>query len=74
MINASEIVRYSSEKNIDIVKKLFKKSSKSKIKLVRIASHYYEIEKLTPIIKKIKSLGYKIALNLMQISDRSEFE
>ena len=29
MINASEIVRYSSEKNIDIVK-LFKKSSKSK--------------------------------------------
>ena len=75
MINASEIVRYSSEKkNIDIVKKLFKKLSKSKIKLVRIASHYYEIEKLTPIIKKIKSLGYKIALNLMQISDRSDFE
>jgi len=57
-----------------ILKTLFKKSKFSKIKLVRIASHFSEIHKVIPIANRIKALGYKIAINLMQISDRTNEE
>ena len=44
MINAAELIRNKSEKkNIIALKTLFKKSKFSKIKLVRIASHFSEI-------------------------------
>ena len=44
------------------------------MKLVRIACHYSEIFKVIPVASKIKSLGYKVAINLMQISDRTDHE
>ena len=75
MINAAELIRSKSEKkNIAALKNLFKKSKFSKIKLVRIACHFSEIIRVMPIANKIKALGYKIAINLMQISDRTEKE
>ena len=75
MINAAELIRDKSEKkNIIALKTLFKKSEFSKIKLVRIASHFSEIHKVMPIANRIKALGYKIAINLMQISDRTNEE
>ena len=75
MINAAELIRDKSEKkNIIALKTLFKKSKFSKIKLVRIASHFSEIHKVIPIANRIKALGYKIAINLMQISDRTNEE
>ena len=75
MVNASELVKNSSKnKNLETIKKLFKKSNKTKIKLVRIASHFSEISKLMPLIPKLKKLGYKIAINLMQSSDITEKE
>ena len=57
-----------------MVSSLFKKAKFSKVKLVRIASHYSELSKVMPVASKIKSLGYKVAINLMQISDRTENE
>ena len=75
MVNASELVRNSSKnKNVETIKKLFKKSNKTKIKLVRIAAHYSEISKLMLLVPNLKKLGYKIAINLMQSSDRTEDE
>lgn len=65
MVNASELVRNSSKnKNIETIKKLFKKSNKTKIKLVRIAAHYSEISKLMLLVPSLKKLGYKIALEV----------
>ena len=75
MVNASELIKHKNLKNnLSIVKKLFKNSKNTKIKLVRIASHYSEIAKLMPLASKIKSLGYKVAVNLMQSSDRTDAE
>ncbi len=75
MVNASELIKHSNiKKNINVIKNLFKKSDKTKIKLIRIASHYSEVIKLIPLIPTLKKLGYKLAINLMQSSDRSEQE
>ncbi len=75
MVNASELVKNNTlSKNMKLIEKLFTTSNKSKIKLVRIACHYNEIQKVMPLIKKFKSYRFKIALNLMQSSDRSENE
>ena len=75
MVNASELIKYSNNKNnFAVVKNLFKNRKENKIKLVRIASHYSEISKVMPLASKIKSLGYKVAINLMQSSDRTNSE
>ena len=75
MVNASELVKNSNIKlNLKLIDKLFPKSKKSKVKLVRIACHYYEIFKTMPLVKKLKNSNFKIALNLMQSSDRTENE
>jgi 4-hydroxy 2-oxovalerate aldolase len=75
MINGAELIKSNNlTKNISSVNSLFKKSKFSKVKLVRIACHFSEINKVMPVASKIKSLGYKVAINLMQISDRTEGE
>ena len=75
MINGAELIKKDSlKKNISSLNSLFNKSKHSKVKLVRIACHFSEISKVMPVASKIKSLGYKVAINLMQISDRSENE
>ena len=75
MINAAELVKDKNEKkNILALKNLFKKSNLSKVKLIRIASHFSELDRMMPIASRIKNLGYKVAVNLMQISDRTEKE
>ena len=74
MINGSELIKKEFLKKNNSLNILFKKSKLSKVKLVRIACHYNEIQKVMPLIKKFKSYRFKIALNLMQSSDRSENE
>ena len=70
MLNASEII---NRKNIvNTVKKLFVKKNKSKIYLVRIAFHLSELDKTIQIANILNQLGYKVALNLMQISEISK--
>ena len=54
------------------VKKIFVKKNQSRVSLVRVATHFHELDKTFQIIKIIKKLGYKVALNLMQISELSE--
>ena len=75
MINGAELIKENTlKRNTLLVSSLFKKAKFSKVKLVRIASHYSELSKVMPVASKIKSLGYKVAINLMQISDRTENE
>ena len=74
MINGSEIIKENYLKKNSSLRNLFNKSKFSKVKLVRIACHYSEINKVLPVASKIKALGYKVAINLMQISDRTKNE
>jgi 4-hydroxy 2-oxovalerate aldolase len=70
MVNASEII---NKKNLEnAVKNLFVKKNTSKIDLVRVAFHLNEIDETVKIAKTLQKLGYKIGLNLMQISEISE--
>lgn len=75
MINGSELIKkeFLRKKN-NSLNILFKKSKLSKVKLVRIACHLSEVDKVMPVALKIRKLGYKIGINLMQISDRSKSE
>ena len=72
MVNASEII---NRKNLEIsVKKLFIKKNFSKISLVRVAFHLNELDSTLKIAKVLKNLGYKVGLNLMQISEINQKE
>ena len=70
MVNASQLITGGNLKKS--VKALFVKKNKSKICMVRIASHLHELDKTFEIAKELKNLGYYAAINLMQISEISE--
>ena len=75
MINGAELIKNNNlKKNLSSLNNLFKKSKFSRVKLIRIACHFSEIHKVIFIASKIKNLGYQVAINLMQISDRTENE
>ena len=57
-----------------ILNKLFAKSQDSPVKLVRVACHYDELKKSDFIFKFLLENGYKVGVNLMQISEKSESE
>ena len=73
MINAAD---FTADEKIgeEILKKLFTKSRFSPVKLVRVACHYDEVEKSDFIFKFLLENGYKVGINLMQISEKSESE
>ena len=68
MINGSEILNnyQYSQKNVE---SLFSSEIKSRLKLIRIACHYEEINKILPICNYLKKKNYMIGINLMQISE-----
>jgi len=69
MINASEILdegNYSDRK----LNLLFPKDAEeSNISIVRIASHTYEFLEALQAVKNLKTKGFKIGFNLMQVSE-----
>ena len=71
MINMSELMLAKSERNKRI-KKLFANKKESKIKFVRIAAHFEEFESALEVCKILKSKGYFVCINLMQISEQSK--
>ena len=74
MVNASELINYKNKNPIKNIKLLFKGQKKSRVKLVRIACHYPELEKAIKVSTWLKKAGYKVAFNLMQIADRTNEE
>lgn len=74
MVNASEIINFNNGELSKNIRKLFLPKKKSKVELVRIAAHYHELNKVETIIRTLKKMGYLVALNLMQISERTEEE
>tara|TARA_Y100000389_G_scaffold82236_1_gene78816 strand:+ start:21336 stop:22901 length:1566 start_codon:yes stop_codon:yes gene_type:complete len=65
MLNASEILKSNN------YKKQFIKKKFSKIKIIRIACHINEINKIKSHVFFFKQLGYKLIINIMQISKLS---
>jgi 4-hydroxy 2-oxovalerate aldolase len=73
MVNASELI--SSSFSLDkTIRLLFKKRKKTKIKFIRLACHYNELSIVVAACKIIRKLGYKVGINLMQISEYKELE
>ena len=74
MVNASDLINHGTKDPIKNTKLLFSRKKNSKVDLIRIAAHYHEIKKILKVIKFLKKYGYKVALNIMQIADRSDQE
>lgn len=71
MVDAKTILdsELSIESSID---ELFVSAEQSKIKLVRIAAHFNEVEYSGRIVQYLKELGYIVGFNLMQAGGKSE--
>lgn len=79
MINGSELFLEEGEANsfedknshlIQVLSKLFAPKESSPVTLVRIACHMNEFEFCLPASVWLKSQGYRVGFNLMQIADR----
>lgn len=66
MVNASELLS-QPDGGLDIVGESFSDAASSPVSMVRIAIHSREIEKIRPVIIRLSDLGYKLAINLMQV-------
>jgi len=55
----------------EAINKLFVPEKKSKLRLVRVAAHFSEVEYSERIVKHFKKLGYIVGFNLMQIVGKS---
>ena len=71
MVNASELIIHPLG-ILKATKIMFKNSKKSKIKLVRLACHFEEFDKTVKVCKILQGMGYKVAINLMQISEQTK--
>jgi 4-hydroxy 2-oxovalerate aldolase len=73
MINCSDLIKQKkfAKKYID---QIIKNKKKSPFKIIRFAAHFDEIPLVIDLIKYIRQKKYKIFVNLMQISNKSELE
>jgi 4-hydroxy 2-oxovalerate aldolase len=69
MMNAKDVV--SSPDARLTIQKMFTAKSKSRVDMIRFAAIHSEVEPLAPAVAELQQLGYRVALNLMQVSDRS---
>lgn len=73
MVNASELVGHHGGV-LEAISELFTVAENSPVTLVRIACHFHEFEATLPACSLLKSLGYEVGINLMQVADRSPGE
>ena len=71
MVNVSEIISHPSGIN-NATKLMFRNAKKSKVKFVRLASHFKEINETIKICKILKKMNYFVTINLMQISEQNK--
>ena len=72
MINASDIVSNDLSKNK--IKTILNSINLKKIKFIRFACHIHEIPKIKNFIWPLKKKGFKIFINIMQISEIKKIE
>jgi 4-hydroxy 2-oxovalerate aldolase len=67
MVNSSELVSNEDLSTRDLVNHLFNPKVESPVDIVRIATHVKDIKDSYEIADELKSLGYRVFINLMQI-------
>jgi 4-hydroxy 2-oxovalerate aldolase len=72
MINAADLINNCH--NINYLSFYLNKRSVSPVRIVRVAAHSHEILKIKDLLKDIKKMGYRVFLNIMQISTINNFE
>lgn len=70
MVNAADFNHI--EKNNYALKSLFKPSKESKISMVRVAVNFNDFERSKHLSSFLNSLGYEVAINLMQAHSKDE--
>ena len=70
MVNTSELLN-SGTRIEEQLSQLFPSRSREQISLVRLATHLEELEEVVDAAKWLKSEGYEVGVNLMQISEAS---
>jgi len=73
MVNSIDLINYEGGPK-KAVNDLFMKQNDSLVDVVRIASHFKDVNESKPIAKKLKKMGYKIGFNLMQIASKTDDE
>ncbi len=57
------------------LERLFPNAAKdSPVELVRLACHYRELDEVFPAVRWLHGHGYRVGVNLMQASERTEYE
>ncbi|WP_236715580.1 aldolase catalytic domain-containing protein [Pseudomonas sp. BMS12] len=70
MVNAAELLKHADGPNA-AVKLLFGPAAESPIELVRVACHLREVSGVLEACRWLKTQGYRIGLNIMQIAECS---
>ncbi len=73
MVNAAELLKHSGGPEA-AAQQLFGPASESPIELVRVACHLREVTAVLATCRWLKSQGYRIGLNIMQIAECSAAE
>lgn len=73
MVNAGDILGDDEGGSAEI-DRLFTSRAESPVSLVRLACHAHEVAAVMPAARKLKSLGYLVGVNLMQIAGRNDDE
>lgn len=73
MVNGGELV--GDQDQAEILAQLFPyEASDSRVELVRLACHGHEFMRVLPAVQWLSERGYRVGINLMQVSDRSSDE
>jgi len=73
MINADSVLHNNLSVK-DVINVLFQPKVKSRVDLVRIATHFDLIDQCEEIANELKRIGYQVGLNLMQVHSKSDNE
>jgi len=71
MVNASELLAHDGGP-VAAVDMLFRSAEVSPVSRVRLAAHFDELAACGDIARRLKDLGYGVAVNLMQATGRSD--
>lgn len=74
MVDAKTLLKNEEEGSFALVEKLFLPASNEKISFVRIAAHVDEVAHCGTAVGALRGLGYKVFLNIMQASLRTDKE
>jgi 4-hydroxy 2-oxovalerate aldolase len=69
MVNAKELATHQSAHVVD---QLFTPRSQSPVEWVRLAAHFGELAHIGEGVLRLRELGYRVGVNLMQLASRTE--